>query len=166
MWLDRLSGRSTSSGTPPPLTNRYPSPSHRQTRTLSQSYRPNLHPRSSSTSLLLTPNDSTPSLPTISRNGSNGVPQRSVFVRTPPAEVVPPLEVLGTIIGKPSKDQIPEATAPQKPAQLVKAIDFGELSLEEFMVHGQESSSLLSSEAGVGTIEQCECLPGVLRWWV
>jgi hypothetical protein len=48
-----------------------------------------------------------------------------------------------------------EAVA-EKPAELVEAIDFGDLSLEEFMTRGQESGGLLSSEAGVGTIEQCQ----------
>ncbi|KUL88492.1 hypothetical protein ZTR_05388 [Talaromyces verruculosus] len=152
MWLDRLSGH-TPSGTPPPFPNRHPSPSHRPSRTSSQSYRPSLHPRSSSTSLLLTPDDSTVSLPTTNRHVSNGAPQRSVFVRTPPGEVANPLEVLNTIIGKKTTDKPAEAVA-EKPAELVEAIDFGDLSLEEFMTRGQESGGLLSSEAGVGTIEQ------------
>lgn len=154
MWLDRLAGQSTASGTPPPFPNRHPSPNHRPSRTLSQSYRPSLHPRSSSTSLLLTPNDSTVSLPTTSRHVSNGAPQRSVFVRTPPGEIANPLEVLNSIIGKSTADK-PIETVAEKPAELVEAIDFGNLSLEEFMTRGQESGVLLSSEAGVGTIEQC-----------
>ncbi|PCH04653.1 Vps52/Sac2 [Penicillium occitanis (nom. inval.)] len=152
MWLDRLSGH-TQSGTPPPFPNRHPSPSHRPSRTSSQSYRPSLHPRSSSTSLLLTPDDSTVSLPTTNRHASNGAPQRSVFVRTPPGEVANPLEVLNNIIGKKTTDKPAEAVA-EKPPELVEAIDFGDLSLEEFMTRGQESGGLLSSEAGVGTIEQ------------
>jgi hypothetical protein len=77
-----------------------------------------------------------------------------VFVRTPPGEVANPLEVLNTIIGKKTTDKPAEAVA-EKPAELVEAIDFGDLSLEEFMTRGQESGGLLSSEAGVGTIEQC-----------
>lgn len=155
MWLDRLSNHSTpSSGTPPTFTNRHPSPNRRPSRTPSQSYRPSLHPRSSSTSLLLTPNDSTASLPTTTRHVSNGTSQRSVFVRTPPGEVANPLEVLNSIIGKQTTDKPIEASA-EKPAELVEAIDFGDLSLEEFMSRGQESGGLLSSEAGVGTIEQC-----------
>lgn len=154
MWLDRLSGHSAPSGTPPPFPNRHPSPNHRPSRTSSQSYRPSLHPRSSSTSLLLTPNDSTVSLPTTTRHVSNGAPQRSVFVRTPSSEVTNPLEVLNSIIGKKTADELTEAVA-EKPAELVETIDFGDLSLEEFMTRGQESGSLLSSEAGVGTIEQC-----------
>lgn len=78
-----------------------------------------------------------------------------MFVRTPPGEVANPLEVLSNIIGKKTTDKPTEAVA-EKPAELVETIDFGNLSLEEFMTRGQESGGLLSSEAGVGTIEQCE----------
>lgn len=77
-----------------------------------------------------------------------------MFVRTPSSEVTNPLEVLNSIIGKKTADELTEAVA-EKPAELVETIDFGDLSLEEFMTRGQESGSLLSSEAGVGTIEQC-----------
>lgn len=158
MWLDRLSGHSTPSGTPPPLppsSNRHPSPSQRPSRTSSsQGFRSALNPRSSSTSLLLTPSDSTASLPPTARNSSNGAPQKSVFLRTPPSEVASPLEVLTGIIGKKSSDQSAEAPA-EKPTQLVEAIDFGDLSLEEFANRGKSSGGLLSSKDGAGTIEQC-----------
>jgi vacuolar protein sorting-associated protein 52 len=155
MWLDRLSGHSTPSGTPPPSGNRHPSPSQRLSRTSSsQGFRSSLHPRSSSTSLLLSPNDSSASLPTTARNVSNGAPQKPVFSRTPPGEVTGPLEVLNGIIGKKLSDQL-EADSAGKPAQLVEDIDFEDLSLEEFANRGKQSGGLLSSEDGVGTIEQC-----------
>ncbi|EED16734.1 GARP complex subunit (Sac2), putative [Talaromyces stipitatus ATCC 10500] len=152
MWLDRLSGHSTPSGT----LHLFPIDTFPKPQTITDflsELSTNLHPRSSSTSLLLTPNDSTTSLPSTARHISNGAPQRSVFVRTPPGEVVNPLDVLNSIIGKKAADNISGVT-PSKPAELVETIDFGDLSLEEFMTRGRESGGLLSSEAGVGTIEQ------------
>jgi hypothetical protein len=77
-----------------------------------------------------------------------------VFVRTPPGEAANPLEVLNSIIGNKTTDKLAKVVA-EKPAELVEAIDFGDLSLEEFMTRGQASGGLLSSEAGAGTIEQC-----------
>lgn len=56
-------------------------------------------------------------------------------------------------MGKQGSTQLPRDTG-GKPAQLVEAIDFGDLSLEEFVNRGKQSGGLLSSKAGVGTIEQ------------
>ncbi|KAH8700458.1 Sac2 family-domain-containing protein [Talaromyces proteolyticus] len=153
MWLDRLSAHSTPSGTPPPI-NRHASPSQRSPRPrAAQAFRPGLHPRSSSTSLLLTPNDSTTSLPNTSKNPPN-VPARSLLSRTPPAETASPVDVLNGIIGKKASDR--QGDILEKPPQLVEAIDFGNLSLEEFVNRGKASGGILSSEAGVATIQQFE----------
>lgn len=156
MWLDRLSGHSTPSGTPPPGNNRHASPSQRSPRPpSSQAFRQSLHPRSSSTSLLLTPNDSSTSLPTTARVPSNGPPQKSALSRTPPPGTAGPVDVLYSIIGRKTADSTGESPI-EKPAELVEAIDFGELSLEEFVSRGKDSGGILSSEAGVATIQQCQ----------
>ena len=65
-----------------------------------------------------------------------------------------PLDVLSNIIGKKTADRHTDAVT-ERPAELVEDINFGDLSLEEFMTRGQKSGGLLSSEAGTGTIEQC-----------
>lgn len=78
--------------------------------------------------------------------------------------MVDPLEVLNGIISKRKADK-PGATlsnrdsAPAvKPPRLVDTIDFGELSLEEFIekVDKREPRRILNSDAGAQTIEQFE----------
>ncbi|KAL1970680.1 hypothetical protein VTN77DRAFT_4324 [Rasamsonia byssochlamydoides] len=156
MWLDRLSSHSPS-GTPPPFNNRSYSPGPRRSSRLSpapQNVRPGLNPRSSSTSLLVTPNDSSTSLPDAAR-ASNGVASRPGASRPRPPGVPDPLEVLNRIIGKKTADKPVEAPA-QKPAQLVEDIDFEGFSLEEFADGGKESNRILNSEVGAQTIQQFE----------
>jgi hypothetical protein len=166
MWLDRLSGHSTPSGSPSPYNNRnYPPPSRRPSHLSPNpsSNRPGISPRSSSLTLLSTPNDSTTSLPGTSR-ASNGVSQKQGASSSRPLGVLDPLDVLNSIIGKKCgengvTDLDAEAKPAQKPAQLVDTIDFEGRSLEEFVSKKDETNVFLKSEAGAQTIQQCMACP-------
>lgn len=158
MWLDRFSGHSTPSGTPP--YNRSYSPSQRGRPTHlspgTQPTRPGFSPRSSSLSLAVTPNDSTTSLPgTLRSNGSTLKQARSI---SPAQDVADPLVVLNGIIGKPGEAeriQVPseKQSTVQKPDQLVESIDFGDLSLEGFLQNGENNH--IKSDAGIQETDQC-----------
>lgn len=159
MWLDRLSGHSSPSGTPPPNSRSY-SPARRPARLpRSQSLRSTLHPRSSSTSLLLSPDDSTTSLPGTARSSSNGTASRPAQSRQQPTGVSDPLEVLNSIIGRKAPEKSAETTV-EKPAQLVESIDFGGLSLEQFALRGTEPGGIVRSDDGAQAIQQCMSSPG------
>lgn len=158
MWLDRLAGHSTPSGTPPPFNSRPYSPARRSSRPppAPQAFRPSVHPRSSSTSFLLTPNESTTSLPSTARTPSNGTPYQSGLSRTRPPDTPDPLSVLNGIIGSKLPEKSVE-TPLDKPKQLVDTVDFQGLSLEEFVAQGEKSGGILNNEAGAQTIQQCMC---------
>jgi hypothetical protein len=88
--------------------------------------RPIAASRNSSTSLLLTPSDSTTSLPGTGRP-SNGLGLRQTSAqRTRPAVVPDPLEVLNGIIGKEKQEKdIPQLSSVlDRPTELVEIINF------------------------------------------
>lgn len=125
-----------------------------------QSNRPGSNRQGSSLSVLLTPNDSNTSLPATAR-GANG---RTNATKNRPSDVTDPFEVLKGIIGK-RKGETPDATVSNaasisktKPPRLVEAIDFGRLSLEEFIAKEDERGlrRITNSDAGAQTIEQFE----------
>lgn len=132
MWRDRISGQST--------PTRNPSLPRRSSSQLSRgpyNNRPGAGARASSTSLLISPNDSTTSLPNQATSAQNGLGSRQVSgQRTRPPAVPDPLEVLNGIIGReqPPKD-VPQLSDQSytRPNQLVESIDFNGLSLEEFV---------------------------------
>ncbi|XHF97991.1 hypothetical protein AWENTII_001564 [Aspergillus wentii] len=157
MWLDRISGHSTPSGTP--LDNRSYSPSPRRSSHLSpgpQNTRPGSGRQGSSLSILLTPSDSSTSLSATAR-GSGLKPSAA---RSRPSDVVDPLEVLNGIIGKhkggTSDADAPIQAAEVKPTRLVETIEFGNLSLEEFVTKEDEPRRIANTDAGAQTIEQFE----------
>lgn len=168
MWRDRISGQAT------PPQNRNPSLPRRSSSQLSRApgagpgpggpynNRPGGGARTSSTPLLLSPNDSTASLPgtTPAPNGL-GLRQASGGQRTRPAVVPDPLEVLNGIIGKeqPQKD-LPQLLDEQytRPDELVETIDFNGLSLEQF-VNKSDPPPIRrspSSDVNAQTIQQFE----------
>lgn len=158
MWLERL----TPSASPTPFTsNRNYSPAPRRPSHLSPN-RHTIHPRSSS--LSLTPNDSTTSLPSTSRT-PNGMVSRHGASRPRPSDVADPLDVLNGIIGKKrNESQDMESSdrtaAPvERPAQLVDSIDFEGLSLEEFASRQDATDGMLKSKVGAQTIQQCTACP-------
>jgi hypothetical protein len=157
MWLDRFSVTSTPSGTPPPFNNRAYSPSPRRLSRLSPAppnARPGFGPRNSSTlSLTLTSNDSNTSLPGTAR--PNGVSVRADSSRQRPRDVPDPLEVLYRILGKQPIDK-PAIVEPSKPTHLITKVDFDGLSLEEYVARGNATNRMMSTEAGVETIQHCK----------
>lgn len=161
MWLDRFSA-STPSGTPP--YNRSYSPSQRGRPTHlspgTQPTRPGYSPRSSSLSLAVTPNESTTSLPGTSR--SNGSTLKHARSKSPAQDVADPLEVLNGIIGKTGEAEKTQMTAEKhstsrKPDQLVESIQFGDLSLEEFLQTGGDAEP--KYDAGILETDQCRIQP-------
>ncbi|KAJ4289007.1 Vacuolar protein sorting-associated protein 52 [Kalmusia sp. IMI 367209] len=137
MWgLDRLSGHSTPSGTPPPRRDSY-SPAPRRPYPSGPGplpLRPGLNPRSSSLSLI-SPLSSTTSLP-----ATANIPNGSGRRRPPggvPLNVPDPLQVLESIMGGPPRKPVTIkvngiGVIPDKPGEMETNIDFGELSLQDF----------------------------------
>ncbi|KAF2430077.1 Sac2 family protein [Tothia fuscella] len=96
--------------------------------------RPGLNPRSSSLSLVSTPNASTANLPASARI-PNGSGLRNEIRKSPGPDVPNPLHVLQTIIGAPPRGtKLNEGSNTEiiQPEDLVEDIDFGSLSLQAF----------------------------------
>lgn len=162
MWLDRISGHSTPSCVP--LDSRSNSPAPRRSSSLLSPAPPNNRPspnrQGSSLSVLLTPSDSTTSLPATAR-GVNGSVLKQGAARSRPSDVADPLEVLKDIIGKQKADvetnECLKASAPEaKPLHLVGTIDFGDLSLEEFVSQVGEPRRATSADVSAQTLQQFE----------
>jgi hypothetical protein len=136
MWLDRFSAQSTPSGSPPPPQNRSYSPAPRRPSHLAPlalPARPSFSPRSSS--LSLASNVSTSSLPGTSRPLNGSTLRQSVT--NAPDGAADPLGVLQKIIGTPLKSRGAERpynpSGSPVPSQIVEDVDFGDLSLQEFV---------------------------------
>lgn len=110
--------------------------------------------------MLLTPSDSNTSLPATARD-ANG---RLNATESRPSDVVDPLEVLNGILSKRKGESSDKATPKTeavpgtKPLQLVETIDFGDLSLEEFVAKEDEREPrrVQNNDVGAQTIEQFE----------
>ena len=165
MWLDRFSGHSTPSGSPPPPHNRSYSPTPRRPSGLEPggNSRPSYGPRTSSLSINGRVNTSTASL------NSSKVPNGSTLRRqiSPPAEFNDPLEVLEAIIGRSlspegkgnaQNERSDDDAVVQRPTELVTEIDFGRLSLGDFSQPSQYEGE--DDDAGSGmftdSVEECE----------
>lgn len=160
MWRDRISGQST-----PPLS-RNPSLPTLPQRSSSQLSRGPYNNRlggvrTSSTSLLSSPNDSTASLPGTARapNGSGLRPASGQ--RTRPAVVPDPLEVLNGIIGKEQRQKdLPQLSDEPytRPNELSETIDFNGMSLEQFVAIPDPPPvrKSPSSDVNAQTIQQFE----------
>lgn len=134
MWRDRFSGTST-----PPGTNRNPSLPRRSSSQYSRApYNNRPGPVSrSSTSLLVSPSESTTSLPGTASQSNGSTLRQTSGQRPRPASVPDPLDVLNGILGK---ERLEAKDVPQvsiqlatRPSELVEIIDFEGLSLEEFV---------------------------------
>ncbi|KAF1850741.1 Sac2 family protein [Cucurbitaria berberidis CBS 394.84] len=144
MWgLDRLSAYSTPSGTPPPRRDSY-SPAPRRGYPPSGPgplpQRPGLNPRSSSLSLV-SPNSSSTSLPNTARP-PNGAPRRRP-AGGPYYNGPNPIQVLESIMGGPTRRPITahrdaKGDIQQKPEVVDADIDFGGLSLHDFIEEAPE----------------------------
>ncbi len=161
MWLDRFSGQSTPSGSPPPPQNRSYSPAPRRpSHLVPESRRPSFTPRSSSLNPGPRINQSTTSLNSHRLpNGSN------LKQQVPPAGFTDPLKVLEDIIGRPVEKDILEngttqnSTELERPSQLSEDVDFDGLSLQAFAeaanpeaMNGESDDHRVSAQ----TVEECE----------
>lgn len=145
-WLDRFSGYSTPSGSPPPHNRSY-SPAPKRPTHLGAPpalpTRPSYSPRSSSLSLGLSSNASTTSLPGTSRLPNGSALRQEISAQTPP-NVADPLTVLAGILGD-RENGINlsgagvESGKTGKPAHLVEDIEFGDLSLQDFIEQGTKA---------------------------
>ncbi|KAJ5085913.1 Vps52/Sac2 [Penicillium argentinense] len=146
----------------PPAANRNPSLPRRSSSQLSRSpynNRPGATSRTSSTSLLASPNDSTASLPGTARPANGlGIRQAS-GQRSRPAVVPDPLQVLNGIIRKEQQQQkdVPQLSGAW-PDELVESIDFGTMSLEEFVAKPDPPPTRTSAsrDANRQTVKQFE----------
>ncbi|KGM91513.1 uncharacterized protein PADG_12371 [Paracoccidioides brasiliensis Pb18] len=183
MWLDRFSAHPpAASGASTPSSRPY-SPARRNpllAAASSHPVHPAFSPRSSSLSLATSPNVSTSSIPATLRqaNGSSSLPrqdgskldsmsqqqqqQQQRQQQQQQQQQQDPLEVLCNILGKQqiagdmqTVSVVKAAVA--KPECLVEDIEFGELSLEEFVQQGKSGGDKTSKGRGdVQTLEQYE----------
>ena len=166
MWgLDRLSAHSTPSGTPPPRRDSH-SPAPRRPYPqgpMPLPPRPGINPRSSSLSLV-SPASSVTSLPAGARL-PNGAGRRRPPGGAPP-NVPDPVQVLEQIMGGPPRKPVTSkgdrfGAIPSKPDELEVDIEFGELSLQAFVVQAaadtRQSSTVHTYSAQ--SVEECMCLP-------
>ncbi|KAL4975116.1 Sac2 family-domain-containing protein [Aspergillus desertorum] len=153
MWLDRIAGHSTPDRALSPIPQRSSNISPNR-----QNGRPGLSRPGSSLSALVSPSASTTSLPTVAR-----VPEELALKQnatgTRPPNVADPLEVLARIIKKQNVEygtqKFDQGPTPAKPAQLMEDIDFGNLSLEDFM-QKPEPNRIMQSDVSAQTIQQFE----------
>ena len=157
MWLDRFSAHSTPAGTPPPQGRAYSPAPRRPTRPSA----PGLPPRSSSLTLL-TPASSSSSLPSTARL-PNGSARRPPNHGAPP-DVPDPVQVLESILGAPLRTRATASAGVSeersKPEEVVQDIDFGGLSLQQF-VEAKAPTSQPSSPVhtrSAQTAEECTFL--------
>ncbi|RMZ70097.1 Vps52 Sac2 family [Pyrenophora seminiperda CCB06] len=131
-------------GTPPPRRDSYsPAPRRGYPAAPAQPVRPGLTPRSSSLTLLLSPNASSTSLASSARM-PNGGPRRRP---TAPPNVPDPVHVLESIMGGPPRslaatDGGAAGTILARPDEVDEDIDFGGLSLQAFAAEVKAPSSV------------------------
>jgi vacuolar protein sorting-associated protein 52 len=150
MWLDRFSGNTTPSESPPPQTRNY-SPAPRRTSHLAPGQRSGLGLAAggSSLSLNLSSNGSNVSLPTTSRM-PNGSSLR--HEHRPSPNVPDPLNILRSILGITATDGgsrhwSEEESLTSNPGDLTIDIDFDGLSLAEYAKEEHESLKPVTSPA-------------------
>ncbi|KAI9793943.1 MAG: hypothetical protein M1833_000512 [Piccolia ochrophora] len=168
MWLDRFSGQSTPTGSPPPH-NRSGSPGPRRSSHLGPTiypHRPGFSPRSSSLSLVS--NASTSSLPGTTKQPDGSALKHSVL-SSPPIVVSDPLDVLQTIIGVHSgrdrKASLGDGAVSQHSQgleaspELLEEIDFDGLSLRGFVGRRESIGDADTASTRAGTavqlVDQC-----------
>ncbi|KAL8712042.1 MAG: hypothetical protein Q9220_003738 [cf. Caloplaca sp. 1 TL-2023] len=159
MWLERFSGQSTPSGSPPPAHKRAYSPAPRRSSHLvpNTAARPPYGPRTSSLGLGSRPDNSTASL------NSSQLPNGSSLRQevAPPVDVISPLEVLEDLLGKGPpgdhdgrNDKVVGKDA-GKPSPLAEEIEFDGLSLSTF-AETEDEEARESIREVVLTVEEYE----------
>lgn len=172
MWLDRFSGHSTPSGSPPPPQQRSYSPGlRRPTRPThlapGPAQRPGFSPRTSSLSVAVNSNASTTSLASTSRLTNGSALKQQI---TPPPNVADPLDVLEEVVGlslhrrNASNGLSDDSNFLNKPTSLIEIIEFDGLSLHDFAraevdgVRGGEKQ-----QYAVQPVEECEYVYRLVR---
>lgn len=162
MWLDRLAGKDSTSGSPPPHNRSY-SPRRPSQLGPGAVKRPSFSPRSSS--LQLGPKHGA-STNLISSSGvSNGSALKQQI--TPPADVTDPLEVLAKITGEsPTKEkngsgENQEASLYGRPSVLAEEVDFNGLSLFQFAQELEETDNGYRDITEV--VDECEYVRSIQK---
>jgi hypothetical protein len=109
-------------------------------------------------SLSSTPNVSTQSLPGSLRQ-KNGFALKPDSSKLPEVGIRDPLEVLRNITGNRSKEPRSRSDAVariEKPQALAEDINFGELSLEQFVDERDTETAVKTTHQPVPPVEQCE----------
>lgn len=169
MWLDRFSGHSTSSGSPPPPQQRSYSPGPRRPTHLAPgpAQRPGFSPRTSSLSIAVNSNASTTSLASTSRLTNGSALKQQI---TPPPNVADPLDVLEEVVGlslhrkNASNGLSDDSTFLNKPTSLIEMIEFDGLSLHDFAraeVDGVSGGE--KQQYAVQPVEECEYVYRLIR---
>jgi len=162
-WLDRLSNNNASSGGAPPSRPYSPTstPSSRNSLQIpsrsQQPVRPSLQTRS--TSLNLVSSATLPASARIPRESS----LKNQLAQSPSEDTIDPLEALGTILGVTSKE--PEITIEAafdedqddaaKPTVLAETIDFGSLSLEDFIEQNAPHHARRAHTYSLPSVDEC-----------
>ena len=158
MFLDRFSAHPSPAASPAPSQRSY---SPRRPGQLSSAIsRSALNPRSSSlTSLVSRANSSSGSLPGSARLTNGSSLRQSTAA---PPHVDDPLQVLERIVGvtlKGKDEEEERAESLDRPQELIESIDFGGLSLQDFVRSVGELSTRLEEGARmeeVQSVEECE----------
>ena len=162
MWgLDRFSGHSTPSGSPPPQNRSFsPAPPRRPSHLgPGLAARPPHSPRSSSFNVSSKYNSSTTSLNSQRLPNGSGLKQQI----TPPADVTDPLQLLEEILGRSLSDQDERhgengRVQLEKPAELVDDVDFGGRSIQDFLKDEEERDDVGSLDSGGDSVQNAmEC---------
>lgn len=166
MWLDRFSTQSTPAPSPP--RDQRSAQISRPSAQYSRNLRPGLNPRDSTVSLLS--NGSTANLPTIAHPRGSGL--RNQLDAKPGEDVSDPLKALEDIVGKALHDlqnttSSPKSKEVEAPGDLVADIDFGGLSLQDFVAE----NNVISTSSDVPTyveqsVDECMWLTSALNYHV
>ena len=162
MWLDRFSGHSTPSQSPPPPVNRShpPGPARRPSQ-LGLPQRPGYGPRTSSLNPVSRANISTTSVN--SQRLHNGSTLKNEV--TPPADFSDSLEILEKIVGRKllqddkTSENLDIDGILEKPSELLVDVDFGALSLEDFAhpaISKLKEYPEVDNPKTSQTVEECE----------
>ena len=173
MWgLDRFSGHSTPSGSPPSQSRSF-SPAPRRPSHLGPGFaaRPPHSPRSSSFNASSRYNSSTTSLNSPRLPNGSGLKQQM----SPPADFTNPLQLLEEVIGRPIPDDGEEQGEDgqahlEKPAGLIEDVEFRRRSIQDFLEDEDECFSNSSLDAYGDTAQsvmECEyvCSYNVANNW-
>lgn len=168
MWLDRFSGHSTPSGSPPPHQHRSYSPGPRRPTHLAArpAQRPGFSPRTSSLSVAVNANASTTSLASTSRLTNGSALKQQI---TPPPNVADPLDVLEKLVGSSLhrksdyNGHSDDGTIVNKPTSLVEVIEFDGLSLHDFAQAEADEAGDVEEQYTVQPVEECEYVYRLVR---